>query len=190
MLLFAAITDESKNYKDIVIDESSIASIAQGNKEAFEALYEQAAHVVYAYALSIMKSPAEAEDVMQDTFLKIRSAAHLYKPQGKPMAWIFTITKNICLMKIRQRSYTAQFLEDIQEDSSEFDKITDAEDKMVLQAALKCLSDEECQIILLHAVTGWRHREIAQMLCVPLSTVISKYNRGLKKLRASLEESL
>lgn len=56
-----------------------------------------------------------------------------------------------------------------------------------LDAALTALADDERQIVLLHAVTGWKHREIAGLLELPLSTVLSKYRRALLKLKTKLE---
>jgi RNA polymerase sigma-70 factor (ECF subfamily) len=56
----------------------------------------------------------------------------------------------------------------------------------VLDACLGQLSDEERQIVVLHAVAGFRHREIAALLELPLPTVLSKYSRALKKLKALL----
>ena len=58
---------------------------------------------------------------------------------------------------------------------------------LVLDAALTALADDERQIVLLHAVTGWKHREIAGLLELPLSTVLSKYRRALLKLKTKLE---
>ena len=58
-----------------------------------------------------------------------------------------------------------------------------AEDKMILAECLRNLSDEERRIVLLHTVSGFKHREIAKFLELPLSTVLSKHNRALKKLR-------
>ena len=55
------------------------------------------------------------------------------------------------------------------------------------RAALELLDAEERRIVLLHAVTGWKHREIASLLELPLPTVLSKYHRALKKLRKQLE---
>ena len=62
-----------------------------------------------------------------------------------------------------------------------------AEDRAVLQAALGALDDQERQAVLLHAVSGLKHREIAEILELPLPTVLSKYHRALKKLRKQLE---
>lgn len=56
-----------------------------------------------------------------------------------------------------------------------------------LDACLRSLSPEECQIVVLHAVSGFKHRQIAQVLELPISTVLSKYNRALKRLRTMLE---
>ena len=65
-----------------MIDESLFGSIARGDREAFRALYEQAAPAVFGYALSLLRSREDAEDAMQETFVKIRTAAHLYTPPG------------------------------------------------------------------------------------------------------------
>lgn len=62
------------------------------------------------------------------------------------------------------------------------------EDRLVLTQCMKQLTDQERQIVMLHAVAGFKHREIAELLELPLSTVLSKYRRALKKLRHSLEK--
>ena len=61
------------------------------------------------------------------------------------------------------------------------------EDREVLQALLQRLEPQERQIVVLHAVAGLKHREVAQLLEMPLSTVLGKYSRSLKKLKKSLE---
>ena len=67
-------------------------------------------------------------------------------------------------------------------------KIEDAADKVVLKAALEILKEEEREIVLLHAAAGLKHREIAEALGMPLATVLSKYNRAIKKLGQYLRE--
>ena len=59
---------------------------------------------------------------------------------------------------------------------------------MVLETVLTRLTEEERRIVMLHAVSGLKHREIASSLNIPLSTVLSKYKRSLKKLRTYLAE--
>ena len=90
-------------------------------------------------------------------------------------------------MKFRKKKHDSVIpLEEIKEGFS-CSQIEDREDRMVLEAAFQVLSREECQIIVLHAVSGLKNREISELLQIPLSTVLSKYNRGLKKLRRQLE---
>ena len=57
-----------------------------------------------------------------------------------------------------------------------------------MRACLSALRDDEQKVLLLHAVAGFKHREIADFLELPLSTVISKYNRAAKKLKSILEK--
>ena len=61
---------------------------------------------------------------------------------------------------------------------------------MVTRAVMAKLRDDEREIVMLHAVAGMKHREIASMLELPLSTVLSKYNRALKKLKKLLGDML
>ena len=169
------------------LDEGLLPRVGQGDTSALEALYVQTERAVYALALSILRDPEEAQDVTQEVYLKVRAAAHLYVPQGKPLAWLFTITKNLCRDVQRTRGRTDQAPEGL-EDDARFSYVSDPTDRLVLEAALKALGDEERQVVLLHAVSGLKHREIAQDLGLPLSTVLSRYNRALKKLKRYLTE--
>ncbi len=76
--------------------------------------------------------------------------------------------------------------DDLEETTPSFDR--DSEEAVALEQAMKVLGDQERQILILHAVTGLKHREIAEMLGMPLATVLSKYARSLKKLKKALEE--
>lgn len=160
-----------------------IAKMATGDTRSLELLYRAAAPGVYAYALSILKNRQDAEDALQEAFLSIYNNAASYRSQGKPMAWIFTIAKNLCLKRLAdlQRQSSTPV-----EDWNCFTPATTPDDRLVIEACMKLLSDEEQQIVVLHAVSGFKHREIASMLQLPLSTVLSKYHRALKKLKASL----
>lgn len=172
------------------LDENLIVRIAKDDMLALEELYRLTDQTVYAFILSILKNPHDAQDVMQDTYVKIRTSAHLYKKQGKPLAWIFTIARNLCLMKLRTAGKTSDTSLDELEDSHYFASLDQnhAEDRMVLKAALEILSEEDRQIVILHAVSGLKHHEISKSLGIPLSTVLSKYNRSLKKLKKHLIE--
>ena len=192
MILFCSVMDQqdpgNHKFKEIKIEESIFKKIAENDRAAFERFYHLTERCLYAYALSLLKNHEDAMDVLQETYLKIRGAAHLYKPMGKPMAWVFTITRNLAMSKLRLNHKIDNIsVEDMENDLS-FSYVTDNEDKLVLQTALNILNIEERQIILLHAISGFKHREIADNLGLPLATVLSKYQRGLAKLRKHLKE--
>lgn len=165
--------------------EALLMDVGKGDSEAFDALYRATDKMLYAYALSLTRNHHDAQDVMMETYLKIRAAAHLYQPQGKPLAWIFTIERN--LVRSRQRMQGRETsIDDVSEAKLAFDPGDQGDEAVVLRAALRCLSEEERQIVVLHAVSGMKHRELAALLDMPLSTVLSKYTRALAKLRAYL----
>ena len=187
LICTALVYDGADAISENGIDERWFLKIASGDKAAFGLLYERAGSSIYAYALSMLRNREEAEDVKHDTFLKIHSAAHLYQFQGKPMAWILTITRNICLMRLRQKKHTPFSYGEMDEKKAGFEEISDVEDRMILKKAFEVLAEDELQIIMLHAVSGVKHREISEVMGVPLPTVLSKYRRGLKKLRREVE---
>jgi RNA polymerase sigma-70 factor (ECF subfamily) len=166
--------------------ERLLLCVAGGEQEALEALYHGTRAAVYALALSLLKNTHDAEDVTQDTYVRIWENAAAYRPQGSPMAWILTVARNLARMKLRQGA-KYETLDEQQWDAIPAECDLAIEERHLLQTALAKLSDEERQIVLLHAVSGLKHREIARLLEKPLATVLSKYNRALKKLKTQLE---
>lgn len=192
MLFFSLTIIESQTGTRRVhrIDESLIAAIANGDKNALAKLYELTKTAVFGFALSILRDRYDAEDILHDTYVTLYNAATEYRPMGKPMAWILTITRNLCLMKLRKDKRNESQPEDTWEPPDPRDRITSSTDRIVLETAMETLSDEERQIVMLHAVAGQKHREIALILDLPLSTTLSKYSRALSKLRNQLKEDV
>lgn len=173
------------------VNEDLLKQVGEGSQEAFKKLYENTDKALYGFILSILRNSYDAEEVMQETYMKIWTSASGYQAQGKPLAWMFTIARNLCYMKFREQKYQADVgLEELnQGENGEFcPQIENAVDKLVLQAALRALKEEERQIVLLKNSSGLKHREIAQIMGMPLATVLSKYNRAMKKLEHYLRE--
>ena len=179
---YSSSNGELKNDKIFNIDEL-IYGIAEGKMVCLEKLYEQVSSSVYAYALSIMKNSHAAEDVMQDTFINIVQGAKSYTSQGKPMAWIITITRNLAHMKLQRKENQNSSLEDFVDFASYGDQYSESDKKILINCALNELKDEDRQIVILHAMTGLKHREIAKIMDIPLSTVLTKYKRALEKMK-------
>lgn len=166
--------------------ETAIHRMARGDKEALADLYERTHTAIYAFVLSILKDKHRADDVFQDVYLKVYENAASYRAKGKPMAWMITIAKNQCLMQFRKVK-SEDSLEDVEE---LWITNPDVEERILLEAAFRQISDEERNIIVLHVLSGLKHREIAQIMELPLATVLSKYHRAIKKLKGLLEENV
>ncbi len=166
--------------------EDQLACIAEGSADALAALYHATRDAVYGLALSILKNSHDAEDVLHDCYVSIHAAAGSYRAAGKPMAWVLKIARNLCYMRLREQKKTVDIPQEDWDAKLEFGETISQEDRLVLTECMNRLSAEERQIVVLHAVAGFKHREIAQFLDLPLPTVLSKYNRALKKLRQYL----
>lgn len=104
-------------------------------------------------------------------------------------AWVLTITRNLAISRLREHGRTEPLVQEDWQDRLADNPAVTHEDRMMLEAVLSALSDEERQIVTLHALTGLRHREIAALLGLPLPTVLSKYSRALKKLQLAWKEA-
>ena len=161
--------------------------IAGGEREALAELYQRTRSAVYGLALSYLKNAHDAQDLTQDVYVQVWDRAEQYRLTGSPMGWLLAVCRNLCLMRLRREERHAALSKE------EWDAIParecglDADERALLQGALASLTDEERRIVLLHAVTGLKHREIAALLELPLPTVLSKYHRALKKMRSFLE---
>lgn len=156
--------------------------------EAIAEIYRLTSSAVYGFALSILKNTHDSEDVLHDCYIHLYSSAASYRSSGKPMAWILTITRNLCMTKLREKKRRNEAdIEDWSEYIEESGSLT-TEERFVIRECMSTLSDDERQIVLLHALSGFKHREIASMLSLPLPTVLSKYSRAIKKLKKRLSE--
>ena len=168
--------------KDALAIDLLIKRTAEGSADAFEELYRRLSPAVYAYALSTLRNRADAEDVLQNCFLALYRSAGGYTPDGRGRSYVMTIAHNLCMMQLRKRRNEAPSGEEptlFSEDESSLSPYHHA----LLKECLTSLGDEERKILILHAVSGIKHREIADMLDLPLPTVLSKYHRAVHKLQ-------
>ena len=168
--------------------EELLERISHGDTAPMGLLYDLIKTDVFAYALSKMGNKQDAEDVTQDTFVQVYKYAKQYKPKGKPRAWIITIELNLIRRRFQLKKRTVSLDESFENTSSG----EDVEEKVINNAfllqLLTMLNEDEREVISLHIVSGMKHREIAKLLGKPLSTVLSKYNRAIKKLQLIVKE--
>lgn len=167
--------------------ERLLSGIAAGRPEDMSELYSRTRTAVYSLALSYLGNAHDAQDITQDTFVQVWERAGQYRSNGSPMGWLLTVCRNLALMRIRKADRHADL------DDSGWDAIPaeekglSVEERALLQDALALLDKNERRVVMLHAAAGMKHREIAVLLEMPLATVLSKYHRAIKKLRAFMK---
>ncbi len=165
------------------IGEELFQRICKGEQDAFQELYEASYKPLYAFLLSYTQNSEDAKDLLQETYIQILKNCPMYQEQGNPMAWMMKIAKNLFLMKCRKEKEKRDVsLEDVENELG-FETISNVENRMVLDKMFELLSEEDRNLIIMHDISGLKHREIAKMLDMPLGTVIARYHRGIRKLQ-------
>jgi len=134
--------------------------------------YEQYKNGIFRYALSITKDSHLAEDVLQDTFLKVLSGARPRNPDAI-QAWLYRIARNICFDRLRRRKK-----------EEPRDQIASEEgDRYAYTDLISSLSDREKEIVTLKIIGGLTHREIGAVLGISAAAAQKRYERAIAALR-------
>ncbi len=136
MLMLLAALQSEYGVPDPQQLEELMAGLAAGDRESLAQLYHRTRAAVYGLALSILGSGHDAEDVTQDTYVTAWEKCHLYRPQGTPMAWLLTITRNLARMKLRDRGRTQDLGEEQWHAIPAQSPSVTPEDRAVREAAL------------------------------------------------------
>ena len=169
----------------MTLDEA-LAKLAEGDRSAFGEVYNQTRKTVYYIALSVVRERMLAEDVMQTVYLKVLGNASRYRRGTNAAAWIARIARNEAIDLWRRRS--RELSVDERENPLPFGMRSVDDYGLLIDLARRILKREEFSVLMLSAAEGYKRREIAQMLGMPLPTVTWHYSRAVKKMRQALEE--
>jgi len=172
--------------------------MADGDKEALNALYGAYHRQLLGLLTSFLRDPFEAEEVLQDTFIKAcRMADRFDTDLGTPFTWLVTIGKRLAIDRLRKRRVRAEISADSREHreqsgDNEFGNVKQQVHQNLefnwMRDRLAGLSESQRETIELAFLGGYTHHEIAKMLDRPLGTVKSDLRRGLNQLRKAYLE--
>lgn len=173
-----------------------LAAIARGDERAFQKLYHATSAHLFALLVRILRTEDNAEDALQDVYVKIWQKAHTYKPErGAPLSWLMSIARYRALDLLRRHDPQGSMPEDpnlealVLEDTHAAGPQTNNETMQTLNAIDQCLhtlrSDQRRGLLLVY-YQGLTHQEMAAQLGIPLGTAKSLIRRGLISLRECL----
>ncbi len=161
----------------------ALTSIQQGERDGLATLYEQSNRVVFAFILPLINDYQLAEDIMQDTYVKVYQSIASYTKGTNGLSWLLTIAKNMALTLLERQK---------REEKVDFDASYERAgaiiehpnlDHPTIDLAKRLLPNDEQQIVFLYVIGEYKHREIAELLNLPIGTVTWKYQQAMKKLR-------
>jgi RNA polymerase sigma-70 factor (ECF subfamily) len=180
-------------------DAELLHAVARGDESAFARVYDRYSPILLGLMLRILRSRAEAEDVLQEVFLQVWQRAHSFDAgRGRAFTWLVTLARSRAIDRLRSvgsRERAAQRSAEDAPPESEPAEWADteairAERAEAVRAALAELPEEQRQVLLLAYLEGMSQSEIAAAKNQPLGTVKTRTRSALRKLSESLRVRL
>jgi RNA polymerase sigma-70 factor (ECF subfamily) len=179
-------------------DQRLVERCQAGDLSAFEPLVEKYRQRVWRLAYNVLRDREEAWDVAQDAFIRAYQALPSFRGQSAFYTWLFRIVMNLAADRARQRAARGRAFGTERVPEEDWDRLmTDqesapdtsaaqTEDRERIARALATLSDDHRTIIMLSDVEGLAYREIAEVLDIPIGTVMSRLHNARKRLGRAL----
>ncbi len=153
-----------------------------GDKEAFASIIKNFEKPMYIYCYHMLKSKEEAEDALQEIFIRVYEQIHKYRPNMTFSAWLYKIAYNYSLNQIRSRKRWFRFIDRYKYDQPET-STQQIDSQTTLRDFLNLLTTEERHILVLRAIHRYNFNEISEIMNMKPATVRKKYERLRKKLQ-------
>jgi RNA polymerase sigma-70 factor, ECF subfamily len=182
-----------------ISDEELIQRFQNDDLPSYDLLVKRYKDQLLNFAYRFLGNIEEAEDIVQETFLRLFRKRHAYRQIAKFSTWIYTITGNLAKTELRKRKRRKLIsISDMGFDDKEFeieDELADTEreadssmtDK-IIQKAITDLSPRFREVIVMRDIQELSYEEIGSILHIPLGTVKSRVNRARLKLQAKLKD--
>lgn len=154
-----------------------------GDKEAFASIIRTFEKPMYIYCYHMLKSKEEAEDALQEIFIRVYQQIHQYRPDMSFSAWLYKIAYHYSLNQILSKKRWFRFIDRYKYDQPET-PMEKVESQTTLKEFLDLLTTEERHILVLRALHRYDFNEISEMLNMKPATVRKKYERLRKKLQS------
>jgi len=170
-------------------DREVIEKVISGDTKAFESIIQRYKNILFRYVLSHIPNFDIAEELTQDVFIKFYFSIDKFRFESSLITYLYKIARNLCIDIKRKKNINEIYLEEIQPEPKGQSAEFEIEQKFWLLQILSKISDEQRSAIEMFYVEGFKYREIAEILELPMGTVKSRLKRGIEKLRKIIKEA-
>ncbi|MFJ1648611.1 sigma-70 family RNA polymerase sigma factor [Streptomyces sp. NPDC088258] len=170
-----------------------LVQVARGDQDAFSRVYDQVCGPVLGLVRSVLRDPAQSEEVAQEVLLEVwRTAARFQPSRGSVMTWVLTLAHRRAVDRVRsaQASSDREQRAALLERTPAYDEVTEQVEASLereqVRRCLRALTELQRQSVNLAYYQGLAYREVAELLAVPLGTVKTRLRDGLIRLRDCL----
>ena len=177
-------------------DEQLVRKSQQDDERAFGELVSRYESKVYSLALKMLRNPEDAEDVLQDTFLRAYRGIKSFKGNSTFSTWIYRITANSALMRLRKRQLPTVSIDDADEREAPIniadwapgpvEQMLNQETQAAMTEAIDALPPEFRQVFVLRDIEELSNAEVAEILDLSVAAVKSRLHRARLKVRNRL----
>jgi RNA polymerase sigma-70 factor (ECF subfamily) len=182
---------------DKINDQHYITLVIDGDTSAFAALVDRYKDMVFTLSLKMLQNREEAEEAAQDTFIKVYKSLAKFKGQSKFSTWIYQITYNNCLDRLRKQKRSRKVVEldeftehEVRSLANVLHTIEETERKQLIQKSLNLLAAEENFLLTLYYFNEASLKEISAIMGINENNVKIKLFRSRKKLATILKKKL
>lgn len=174
----------------VVEDQSPDAEVCrlleEGRRDqAFECLLARYRTKVYRLAFSFVRSPADAEDLAQEAFVRLWRALPLYDGRASFSTWLYVIARNACLSELRRRGVRPTTpLDDVAEPAAPAPAGCGRDLRLDCETLVETLPEPQRQVVRLFYLEDRSYEQVAEMLGMPINTVRSHLHRARRRLAA------
>ena len=191
-------TKKNEDKLNNITDEQLIAKFQLGDVQAYDVLVRRYKDQLLNFIYRFVGNRSDAEDIVQETLLRVYKNKHMYKEIAKFSTWVYTIAGNLAKTELRRRKRhkifsVSNFVNeerdyDIPDKAHSPEKQVDSTiQEAIIQKAIEKLPVKFKEVIILRDIQGFAYEEISQILSIPLGTVKSRVNRGRLKLQEDLK---
>ncbi|HKQ20061.1 MAG TPA: sigma-70 family RNA polymerase sigma factor [Candidatus Eisenbacteria bacterium] len=177
-------------------DEELVQKAQQDDERAFGNLVERYETKVYSLAMKMLRNPEDAEDVLQDTFLRAYRGIKSFQGNSTFSTWIYRITANSALMRLRKKQLPTVSIDDADERETPIniadwspgpvEQLLTKETQKAMDEAIEALPPEFKQVFILRDVEELSNAEVAEILDLSVAAVKSRLHRARLKVRNRL----